>query len=441
MSLAMKVLIPLGLLFFCLTSCNTHETNVGQTSIAKWKDDKKTAISLTYDDGTIHQFTVARPIMDSLGFKGTFYIITGKINGSAQGKFIGRPIEQIIDETANTKTKADNFFERASAIGFTGSSDALAYHSDAGSIFESGKIEEAYALIDEGYAKLRSGEIAVSEHQPRYSRTDSTTWEDYRSYAQDGHEIASHTVTHPRLAILDEPNMLYELEQSKADIIKFLGEKSTFSAECPYGTEDERVMEYAHKIYPALRNRMPEPWLEELNRSSKGEPGASSKEYVQWQRGPLTNINMEIMKSWVDTCLAHDNIWLVLVFHGVDGIGWEPRTGDELREYFSYMKAREKDLWVATFADVTKYLRERKNTVIQNDFEDDQITIKLTSDLDHSIYDIPLTLKTYIPREWNEIDILDQSKTIEFEIKEDEFGKYALYNIPSSTNEITIQPR
>ncbi|MEZ4931439.1 MAG: hypothetical protein R2788_04810 [Saprospiraceae bacterium] len=28
----------------------------------------------------------------------------------------------------------------------------------------------------------------------------------------------------------------------------------------------------------------------------------------------------EVMKSWVDTCLAHDNIWLVLVFHGVDGL-------------------------------------------------------------------------------------------------------------------------
>ena len=50
-------------------------------------------------------------------------------------------------------------------------------------------------------------------------------------------------MTHPRLAVLDEANMLYELEQSKADIRKFMGDAYTFSAEGPYGTEDERVME------------------------------------------------------------------------------------------------------------------------------------------------------------------------------------------------------
>lgn len=431
-----------SILFFAiLFGCQSVDTSdIGKTSITKWKDDKKSAVSLTYDDGTIHQFTVAKPIMDSLGFKGTFYIITGKIKGSAQGKFIGRPIPEIIGETANAKTNKDNFFERASAIGFSGSSKALSFHSDAGALYEAGKIEEAYRLIDEGYAKLRKGEILLTAHNPQYSKTDSTTWEDYKLYAMQGHEIASHTVTHPRLAVLDEANMLYELEQSKADIKKYLGEASTFSAECPYGTEDERVMEYAHKIYPALRNRMPEPWLEELNRSSDRNPGSSVKEYVQWQRGPLTDISMEIMKSWVDTCLVHDNIWLVLVFHGVDGIGWEPRTGDELREYFSYMKERENDLWVATFAEVTKYLRERKNTTVASTFEEDHIKITITSDLDSSIYDVPLTLKTYIPKDWKEVNAQVGEVMIPLEVSEDKKGPYVLNSIISKSEIIYLRP-
>lgn len=429
----------IGLVFFGCS--NEQSDNIGNTSITKWKGDKKSAISITYDDGTIHQFTVARPIMDSLDFKGTFYIITGKIKGSAQGKFIGRPVGKIIEETATTKTNQDNFFERASAIGFTGSGQALAYHTNAGSLFEAGKVEEAYLLIDEGYAKLRSGEIPVSEHRPSYSRTDSTTWEDYRSYASDGHEIASHTVTHPRLAVLDEVNMLYELEQSKADVARFLGEAYTFSAECPYGTEDERVMEYAHKIYPALRNRMPEPWLEEINRSSQMQPGASEKEYVQWQRGPLTNISMATMKSWVDTCLAHDNIWLVLVFHGVDGIGWEPRTGDELREYFRYIKTHETGLWVATFAEVTKYLRERKKTTLNSEFDGEQIIVKISSPLDPVTYDIPLTFKTYLPRDWKEVNVFHQQESVTSSMAQDDAGNYVLYNVLPSIEEIVIKPR
>src|SRR5690606_34117412 len=138
---------------------------------------------------------------------------------------------------------------------------------------------------------------------------DTTTWEQYKAYSAQGHEIASHTVTHPRLAALDEVNLMYELEQSKADLLKFIGPESTFSAEGPYGTENERVMEYAHTVYPALRNRMPEDWLEEINRGSKMTPGQSTKEYVQWQRGPVTRIDIHQMKAWVDTVMTHDNNW------------------------------------------------------------------------------------------------------------------------------------
>lgn len=430
----------LACLLLSISCTNNNPDSVGTTVITKWKDDKKSAASITYDDGTIHQFTVARPIMNDLGMKGTFYIITGKIKGSAHGKFIGRPVREIIAETASAKTNAENFFERASAIGFTGSREALGYHTNAGSLFESGKIEEAYALIDEGYAKLRKGELLVSDEIIYHeNRVDTTIWDDYRAYAAEGHEIASHTVTHPRLAVLDEVNMLYELEQSKADIVKFLGEEYTFSAECPYGTEDERVMEYAHKIYPALRNRMPETWLEELNRSSKQQPGMSDKEYVQWQRGPLTNITMETMKSWVDTCLAHDNIWLVLVFHGVDGIGWEPRTGAELKEYFTYMKERESDLWVATFAEVTKYLRERKNTAVTSEMDGNEIEINLTSGLDPIVYNVPVTLKTYIPNRWNTVSVKQQDgQTIPSEIMEDAGGKYVLYSVVPHSGNITV---
>ena len=60
-----------------------------------------------------------------------------------------------------------------------------------------------------------------------------------------------------------------------------------------------------------------------------------------------------MMKSWIDTTLNHQNIWLVLVFHGVDGIGWEALTSELLKEYFEYMKSEEDDLWIATFGDVT----------------------------------------------------------------------------------------
>jgi len=430
-------------LLLLFTSCITKmEENIGHTVITKWQGDKRSAISITYDDGIINQFTVARPIMNKLGLPGTFFILTGKIDGSGKAKFIGRPKAEIIMETASFKTNSDNFFERASLIGFTGTSEALEYHSNAGSLFESGNITAAYEVIDKGYEQIRSGKLKNTDEVIFHNNpVDTTSWNDLKIYAAEGHEIASHTVTHSRLAVLDHDNLLYELEQSKADILNFLGKKYTFSAECPYGTENERVMEYAHKVYPALRNQMPEAYLDELNRSSKRQPGESKKEYVQWQRGPLSNVSMDVMKSWVDTCITYDNIWLVLVFHGIDGIGWESRTGAELEEYFSFMLEKEPYLWIATFADVTKYIRERKNTVINSAVRDDIIVVKLSSNLDSEIYDIPITLKTYVPKVWktavlNKETMQDDDSSLK--ILKDDLGPYVLYDVMPGELEIIL---
>jgi len=327
-------------------------------------------------------------------------------------------------------------------IGFTGTNEAVDYHSKAGSLFESGKINEAYATIDEGFEKLRNGTLQkYTDIVYHDNAIDSTTWEDYKGYTAEGHEIASHTVTHPRLAALDEANLMYELQQSKDDIEKYLGAAYTFSAECPYGTENERVMAYAHKIYPALRNRMAEPYLEELNRSSKKDPALTEKEYVQWQRGPLTDASMELMKSWVDTSVSHDNIWLVLVFHGIDGVGWEPKTGAELEEYFGYMKEREPQLWVATFADVTKYIRARKNTTVTSNVEGEEIVVNLSSTLDPETYHVPITLKTYVPDSWK-YTLLYKNKDLEtpisLSIQNDDLGSYVLYNVKPETKEVKL---
>src|SRR6185295_5616578 len=145
---------------------------------------------------------------------------TGEIPGSRyRGTFIGRPPPAIIRETAGVPTGKDNLFERASAIGHLGYEGTLEYHSRAGELYEDGKLDEAYRVIDEGYAKVRAGAFAARTEPPAAEgHRGVVTWDDLRALAKNGHEVASHTVTHPRLAVLDEPNLVYELEKSRQDI-------------------------------------------------------------------------------------------------------------------------------------------------------------------------------------------------------------------------------
>ncbi len=414
-------------------SCSgTPGRDAGRTEVLRWKGGKKAAASLTWDDGSINQFRVGAPLMEEQGFRGTFFINTGHVPGSAyQARFIGRPVEEIIRETATIPTSEENLFERASAVGFLGYKGMMLYHSRAGSAVDAGNMQRACEIIDEAYDLVRSGKVKQSPEvefpNDDYMGEELITWDEIRMIASRGHEFGNHTISHPRLAILDEPNLLWELEKCREDILQNLGPDHTFSCECPYGTENERVMEYAMEIHPALRNRMPEPFLAELNRSSEVTPGSIEQEYIQWQRGPLSDTPLEQMKQWVDTCLAHNNIWLVLVFHGVEGVGWEPIPADTLDHYFRYMAAGE-DLWVATFRDVAGYMRERMSSQVSVTHKGGEYLVELSHRIDPGLYDMPLTLKTIIPDSWEQVSVTQDMQQLNYQIGYDQTGKFVTYD-------------
>jgi len=403
---------------------------IGKTEITKWQYGKSGAVSLTYDDGSINQFRVAVPIMDSFGFPATFFIITGDIPGSQyHGTFVGRPTRAIIDETAVVPTNKDNFFERASAIGFLGFEGTLEYHTRAGELYDEGKnADQAYRVLDEAYEKVRKGTFAPANAR-KNSNDDrnSITWDELRLLSKRGYEFASHTVTHPRLAVLDDANLVYELEKSRQDILDHLGFRHTFSVECPYGTENQRAVRAALLRYQVARNYMPDSGVDDLDRGNNTDPAVSHKEYVRWQRGALTETPMELMNSWIDKAAAQGNIWLVLVFHGVDGVGWKPKTGAELKQYFGYINSKQEKLWVATFQDVTKYIRERELGSVTSYRDGEDISVVLRSDVTDVSYDLPLTMKTYVPEEWKTVEVRQGEQIKHVDVVRANGTDYVLY--------------
>jgi hypothetical protein len=178
--------------------------------------------------------------------------------------------------------------------------------------------------------------------------------------------------------------------------------------------------------------------MQEINRGYRTQPGSSSKEYVQWQRGPTTKTSLELMKSWVDTVLVHDKIWLVLVFHGVDGMGYEALSHELLDTYFSYLKAHENDLWIATFSDVARYMRERMHASVSFEDKKNSIQVTLRHSLDTSNYNVPLTLKSYIPKEWKVVSLKQDGHREYLKIRKDSKGTYVLYQAPPNKGLIVI---
>src|SRR5580698_10046669 len=126
-----------------------QETPAGATTITKWQYGKNAAVSITYDDASRNQFLKALPVMERLKMPATFFVITGPITGSKyQGKFIGRPVQEIIKESATIPTNDQNFLERCSAAGYLGYMGTISYHTRAGGLYSSGKKQQAYLLMD-----------------------------------------------------------------------------------------------------------------------------------------------------------------------------------------------------------------------------------------------------------------------------------------------------
>ncbi|MEP6613449.1 MAG: hypothetical protein ABJA76_16225, partial [Mucilaginibacter sp.] len=118
---------------------------------------------------------------------------------------------------------------------------------------------------------------------------------------------------------------------------------------------------------------------------------------------------------------------LVLVFHGVDNLGYEALPHSVLDEYFQYIKNNQKDLWIATFGDVARYMREKEHAKFQQGKAGDKLTIELSTALDRTMYDLPLTLKTYVSPEWKRVWVWQGKRMQRVDAAIDDKGSYVLY--------------
>lgn len=125
-----------------------------------------------------------------------------------------------------------------------------------------------------------------------------------RSFQENGHEIGSHTITHPDLTTLNNKKLDQELRQSKNFLQKYFGTVSNFAS--PYGAYNDRVITYIKKYYRSHRTV---------------DAGFNSKDNFDIYRLKVQNIlnttTAAEVASWVATA-KNQKVWLILVYHKVD---------------------------------------------------------------------------------------------------------------------------
>ena len=272
----------------------------------------------------------------------------------------------------------------------------------------------------------------------RQSNENVLTWDMVRAHASEGHEFASHMLTHPYVAALDAANLKFEVEQSRKEILKQIGIRYTISAELPYNTRNERAIKYALTVFHSLRNGSGEDYLVKLYPSNRETPVYTDYEYVFLERDIVRRTTMDEMNGWMDVVASNDNIWVATVIHGIDGIGWEALTKETVEEHFSYIKSKENDIWVATFGDVTRYIKQRMNAKVSTSLKDDKINIKLTHSLNKKLFDTPLTLKTYVNPEWRTVNVKQGKSVVSVNVQREGSATFVMYQAMPGKETIEI---
>ncbi|MGC3944175.1 MAG: polysaccharide deacetylase family protein [Chryseolinea sp.] len=120
---------------------------------------------------------------------------------------------------SDSKTNKDNLFERASALRFLNIENAIEMHNQSGVLWEQNKPKDLSNLSMMLMPRHGRRKILQRRLGQFYSNAPFITWPEIKAFAVNGHEFGSHSISHPRLAVLDEKNMLYELEKCKEKLL------------------------------------------------------------------------------------------------------------------------------------------------------------------------------------------------------------------------------
>ncbi len=216
--------------------------------------------------------------------------------------------------------------------------------------------------------------------------TDFTTigppsWDNWRTAAGMGHEIGSHTKTHPYLTSLTVAGMQDEILGSQTVIDDQISSQKCRTFAYPYGDLNDEVEGIVESAYIAARG---------VRWGLNSSPFDLYNMYAVFpDEADSQGVTLE---SQVDLA-EQSGQWMIAGFHGLDGTEYGPVTEERFRQFIGYVNT--KNLWVDTFGSVVKYVRERGSanlSVVSS--SSSQLVLNLTDGLDDATYDEALTIRS-----------------------------------------------
>lgn len=254
-------------------------------------------------------------------------------------------------------------------------------------------------------------------------------WNGLQNAAYQGHEIASHSVTHTSFAGMADSMQLFELKNSQYTIDTHIkGQKCVTLAYSFCCTGNSSLVEQyylaARVCAGNIENKTPRNFLS-ISSIICGNLGLVKTE--------------QDFKTKADD-VASSQGWLVYLIHGIDNDGgWSPLSSNVLRVSLQYLDAHRDKFWVSTFGNVARYIRERNClSLIETSKKDSSITLQVSDTLDNELYNIPVTIRRPLPQNWPSVIALQNGLPIHTSIVEVDSTQYVMFDVVPDGGNITL---
>jgi peptidoglycan/xylan/chitin deacetylase (PgdA/CDA1 family) len=198
----------------------------------------------------------------------------------------------------------------------------------------------------------------------------SISWEKLREIQAEGHEMSSHSWSHPQLSPLDDAGIRAEVEKADQLMTEKLGQPPlTFCY--PYNNFNDRV------------------------RAIVLEHHVNDRTTCVGLAGPT--FTQDFANEWVDG-LIHDHGWGVTMIHNVSNTDPNATNLTVLNGQMDYVKSRADAVWVDTFLNVSLYTKERDAAKVSVTMTGpQQADVLLACPLPRAPYTHPLTVVVALP--------------------------------------------
>lgn len=221
------------------------------------------------------------------------------------------------------------------------------------------------------------------------------SWQPVVEAADSGHEIANHTLAHPHLHSLVTDSIAYQFTACNKNISEHIPLQSSFTMAYPYGdggnnTDSEQVVRnVASQYFTGARatrnNKLPYNTCHFAN---------ATDDYFKVNSDMIADsVSQSLFTAHLDETITAGG-WYVPTYHGIEN-GWIIVKKEAFAQQLAEVNKRKNDLWIATFGEVIKYVRERDCTKLSIAFENRRkIEFKLSDTLgNNQVYNQPLTIQ------------------------------------------------